>query len=470
MLEKILHTIRKNALIPFNSTVVVGVSGGADSLALLHILHRLTPALNIRLHAATFDHHLRGEAGAADATFVEQTAEAWGVSVTRGEADVSELARQNKLSIEAAARHARYSFLAETARQIGAERIAVAHHADDQAETVLLHVLRGSGIAGLGGMTAKAPLPGHPDLLLIRPMLHITRSEIETYCGKHNLHPREDTTNTDISYLRNRLRHETFPYLQQLNPQITRVLTQLADIAAVENDYLDAEIQQIRQSGATQLTEGRVHIQREAFHSLHPALQRRLLAWAVEQVAGTKQNIEYIHIIAAVDVARRGRLGAVAELPGGMRLRVDYETLMVESANTLLPENDLPLLQEGTEIPVNIPGVTALPGGWYFVAALTPDAVAQLRLAIPDGSDVRLRTRREGDRFAPLGLEGHTQKISRWMVNNKIPLHLRNRLPLLAVNGEIAGIFEGKRWTICDHCAVQKADQRIVYFRFQQIL
>lgn len=470
MLDKILHTIRKYALVPPHSRVIVGISGGADSLALLHILHRIAPALSIQLYAATFDHHLRGHVSAEDANFVQHTAESWDIPVIKGEANVSELARQHKLSTEAAARQARYNFLAAAARQVGAERIAVAHHADDQAETVLLHLLRGSGITGLSGMAFKTPLQDYPDLTVIRPLLNVTRAEIETYCRDNDLHPRDDATNADTSYLRNRLRHETLPYLQRLNPHIARVLVQLADIAAVENDFMDAAVRQIIQSDAIQIMDGRVTIEREIFNNLHPALRRRLLAWSAEQVAGSKRDVEYIHIVGAAEVAQHGRLGALAELPGGLRLRVDYETLVVERADMPLSEANLLLLDEGTEIPVTIPGTIALPGGWQLIATLTPDAATQARLAIPEDSTVALRTRREGDRFAPLGLEGHTQKISRWMVNRKIPQRLRDRLPLLIVNGEVAAIYTGEGWAVSDLYAIQDAGQRIVHFRFRQIL
>lgn len=481
MQELILHVVRKNALIPAESLVLVGVSGGADSLALLHLLRQLAPTLKCRLHAASFDHRLRGEAGAEDARFVQRTAEGWGIPVTIGAADVRELAGREKLSIEAAARRARYTFLADVARQVGAARVAVAHHADDQAETVLLHLLRGAGIAGLAGMAAQAPLPGHPDLTLIRPLLTVTRAEIEAYCRAHDLHRREDVTNADVTYLRNRLRHETLPHLQTLNPQITRVLAQLADIAAVENDYTESQLQAVLTSRVN-LTRERVSLERSDFNRLHPALARRFVAWAASQVAGSKQDIEYLHIITAVEVARRRRLGAVAELPGGLRLRVDYEAIVIERASTPLSEPDFPLLEEGAEIPVNVPGVTPVSARWALVTSLeAPDIAPPLhaverglggevaRLAIPPNSAVTLRTRRDGDRFAPLGMGGHTQKISRWMVNRKIPLNVRDRLPLLTVNGEIAAVFAGQNWSIAETFAVWQERSYNIHFHFQQI-
>lgn len=478
MQEAILHIVRSHALIPAESLVIVGVSGGADSLALLHVLHQLSPYLRYRLHAATFNHGLRGEAGAEDVRFVRHTAEAWGIPVTDGAADVRELARREKMSIEAAARRARYDFLADVARQTGAARVAVGHHAGDQAETVLLHLLRGAGIGGLAGMAFQSLLPGHPDLHLIRPLLNITRAEIEAYCRANNLHPRQDITNADVTYLRNRLRHETLPHLQTLNPQITRVLAQLADIAAVENDYAEGQLKPIL-DGATRDSGERVSLDRDTFMRLHPALARRFVAWAAGQVAGSKQDIEYKHIVAAVAVARRGRLGAAAELPGGLRLRVDYKTIIIERAAAPLPETNIPLLDDGAEIPVSIPGMTPVSSQWALIVSLeSPNTAPPLPeaegsglravLTIPEGSTVTLRTRRDGDRFAPPGLNGHTQKVSRWMVNRKVPLHLRDRLPLLTVNGIIAAIIFDENWFIGETFAAREGHSHSIYFRFGQ--
>ncbi|NWG15538.1 MAG: tRNA lysidine(34) synthetase TilS [Chloroflexi bacterium] len=468
MLTTVLRVIRQQRLIPPGCTVVVGISGGADSLAQLHILRELAPRCRFRLHAATLDHHLRGEAGAADVRFVQDIARLWDIPLTTGHADVLALARRNGLSIEAAARQARYDFLAQTARAVGADRVAVAHHADDQAETVLMHLLRGAGLAGLSGMAARAPLPGHPDLTLIRPLLTITRAEIEDYCRRHDLHPRQDTTNQDVTYLRNAIRLQTLPHLERLNPGIRRALVQLADIAAAEDDLLTGQVRQTVSQGGVSVEDGRVNIERRRFAALHPALQRRLLAWAVEQAAGSRLDIAYIHIVQAVEVARRGRLGALALLPDGWRLRVDYEMLVIERADAPLPTRQpMPLLETGSQITVTIPGETALPGGWRLIAGQLPHESGK-RLVVPDGAPVLLRSRRPGDRFAPPGLGGHTQKLSRWMVNRKIPEHLRDRLPLLVVNGQIAAVIVGETWTISAGFAAPGEDTPGVCFHFRQ--
>jgi tRNA(Ile)-lysidine synthetase-like protein len=461
LLETVRRTIQHYNLIPPGSTLVVGVSGGADSLALLHILRQLRPMLNCHLHVATLDHGLRGSAGADDADYVQHLAESWDMSVTRGRADVRALAAERRLGIETAARLARYDFLADVAHRFGAERIAVAHHADDQAETVLMRLVRGSGTRGLAGMMLQSPVPEHADLRLIRPLLPVTRAEIETYCQEHGLIPRQDATNQDTTLLRNRIRLETLPQLEALNPQIRRVLAQLADSAALDQDYLDEQLRIVMSQ--SQIYHNSVNIHRHLFATLHPALQRRWIAWAAHQIS-TLDNLDYQHIVEAVEIGLRGRLGAVALLTGGVRLRVDYTVLVVEMESAASLETGGLLLKTDNHIALQMPGMTPM-NGWRLQASLEPIADSVARIAVSESTKLFVRTPRTGDRFAPLGLDGHTQKLNRWMINHKIPRTLRPYIPLLCSENTIVAIMSGAQWIINNHYAVTSDSQRVVYFR-----
>jgi len=329
MLEHVRQIIRKFQLITVGQALIVGVSGGADSLVLLHILNLLAPRLGITLHAATLDHQLRGEESAGDVRFVEQICREWGVPVTVGQADVVHLARERQLGIEAAARVARYDFLAEVAHKLGAPSVAVAHHADDQAETVLLHLLRGAGVHGLAGMALRSPVPGHEDLSLIRPLLRASRAEIEAYCQEHHLVPRHDSTNADTSLLRNAIRLEVLPFLAHYSPHVKPALARLAEIAAVEDEYVEQHVLLFTKSAAVTVLKQRISIDREAFHGLHSALQRRVLLWTAAQLGHT-ENTSANRILDAIEIAMRGRHGAIGLLGGRFRLRVEYNLLWVE--------------------------------------------------------------------------------------------------------------------------------------------
>jgi tRNA(Ile)-lysidine synthase len=464
--ETIRQIIQKFSLIPSGAWVIIGVSGGADSLALLHLLHRLSFRMNFQIRAATFDHQLRGAASADDVRFVIDWCAARAIAVSSGAADVRALAATAGMGIEMAARRARYDFLAGVARQHGARHIAVGHHADDQAETVLLHLLRGSGGRGLAGMALQSPVPGHSDLLLIRPLLNTTRSDIEAYCHEHGLSARDDASNTDTYYLRNRLRHELLPYMEEINARIRQVLAQTAEIAAVEDDYLNSEVRRLR--GQLVITSGgRAAMGRAAFSELHPALARRLLVAVVRECVPDAE-LDYAHVVAATELAVRGKHGAVALMGSGAQLRLEYGHVVIERPTTPAVQFDGPLLAPGSALPVDLAGVTRA-GTWELDAAHTPfhEADDTLRLALPHEARLTLRTRQAGDRFAPLGMNGHTQTISRWMGNRKIPLAVRDRLPLLCIGDSVVAIRVGEQWSVSEHYTDVDFGKRFVYFRFR---
>ncbi len=465
---KIYKTIQKNLLIPPNSTLLVAVSGGVDSLVLLHILRELRPLLRCELHVATLDHGLRGQAGADDAAFVVAQCNAWAIPVTSATADVPTLATDQQLGIEAAARQARYDFLAWTARQIQTPWIVVAHHADDQAETILMHLIRGSGTQGLSGMRWQLPLTDHPGLILLRPLLTTSRQEIESYSQQHGLQPRSDATNQDTAYLRNRLRLEILPALRQINPAIHRALLHLADNAATDTDYISQQLQHIISDSVTTRLPTSLEIEREVFRQLHPALQRHFLYWAAQTL--NLPDLTYDHILHALTVANQGQPGARALLPADRQLRVGYDQLSIESQSAAPSPPDMgPLLPSNFETYLSFPGIHALTGTQWSVRLETvPTAPNAQALAAQPDAIISLRTRRPGDRFAPAGLHGQTQKLSRWLVNHKIPREWRDFIPLLIINGQIAAFYVNTKWILSHHHALQTPEQAAIYVSFHE--
>jgi tRNA(Ile)-lysidine synthase len=459
--KRVLSLIHSHKLIPSGVKVVVGVSGGADSLALLHILNRIKGDIICELHVATLDHGLRGDAGAADAQFVVDTAQSWGLTVTMERIDVPVLARTSSLGIEAVARRARYEFLARVAHQQDASIIVVAHNADDQAETVLMHILRGSGSDGLGGMHPSMPLLFDPELTLIRPLLSIKRAEIDTYCTESELNPRQDVTNKDTSYLRNRIRHEILPALKEINPQFDRGLVQLAEIMRAESDTLGRLFHE-HIDEAVSVTPNRVSLVLSLFLGLDIALKRRFIRWAGEQIQGVVKTseISFQHIEAALEIIEQGETGKRASLPGRLQVRRGYSRLYVEMINAPI-ESEAPLLAEGEIVEIAVPGVTPFGEGWELVVDEVRNYQEGVYLFIPIGGQVHLRGRQVGEEFSPNQIQ---QSLKNWMINNKVPSELRSRVPLIIVNDTIASVIWGMLWRRASRGAGDKGTQHGFHF------
>jgi len=450
--------------------LVVGVSGGADSLCLLHALHALrslAPALGLTLHVAHLDHGLR-MASADDAAWVRALCADWDLPCTLGRYAVRALAERERLSLEEAARQARYRFLAEVAQQIGARAVAVGHTADDQAETVLLHLIRGAGLEGLAGMAPDAPwpLPEEPanvSLRVLRPLLAVARADTEAYCATVGLPPRQDESNRNPAFARNRVRLELLPLLRELNPAITAALGRTAETIAGDMAVLQALEREVWAAVAVE-EPGRVHLARGAFEQQPMGLQRRLLRRAVATLASL-QDLTWEHVEAARRIALAGRTGACAPLPHGLRLRVDYDGLWIEPARQAAAGADWPALAQPVRL--HIPGEAALAAGWRITACLLAraelpadwatarDPWAAYLDADLTGESVLLRPRQPGDWLLPLGLHGR-QKLSDLLINVKTPAACRDSLPLVLVGEAIAwvvGVRCDQRFAVTDHTA-----------------
>ncbi|MBK8026563.1 MAG: tRNA lysidine(34) synthetase TilS [Chloroflexi bacterium] len=439
-------------------------------MALLHALASLRSAFHVTLFVATLDHGIRGVAGEEDARFVEATAKEWGIACERGRIDVPALAVAQGLSLEQAARTARYEFFASVASGLGIQKIAVAHHADDQAETVLLHMVRGSGLNGLAGMRWISPLPSDPTLTLIRPFLNLRRSEIEAYAQEQELAAREDATNADTTFTRNRLRHDVLPLLRTINADVDGALTRLADNAASDEEFLEMTLSTASADLATFLDE-RVILKRADFVALHPALQRRLILRSVHHILMNSDDatimVAHERVKAAIAVAHAGAVGAVVELGRGLQLRVDYDRLFLEFDGEPAAEAAAAaLVAAETDIPVVLPFSIDLQGWRLHVDVVKSSTVDRADgwtlLSVTPGASVRLRTRQVGDTIR-VGLgEGRvgTQALSKWMINLKIPAALRDRIPLITVDDQIAAIIWREIVISADHKWQPESSQR----------
>ncbi len=446
--------------------------------------------------------------------FVALLAMDWGLPCTIQAVDVAAVARQRRLSLEETARQVRYGFLADVARRVGASTVAVGHHADDQSETVLMHLLRGTGLAGLRGMLPVVDLnslrvirdfpvaaPSAPHLQLVRPLLSVRRIEIEAYCRAHDLSPRFDRSNLDTSYFRNRLRHELLPLLETYNPNIRTLLRRTANVAAADYELLTTVLQDAWARHVREEREDTISFDLAGWRALPLALQRAILRCAAFRLRPQLRDVDFVHIEQAVSIASNGSTGAQATLPQGLRLTVDYDTLRLAGTDQILPMPDWPLLWDDERIPVAIPGQTVLPGNppstptldWAETAGDTggsltwsleacpwegerdtvgnnPDRWTAYLDADKLGSKLTLRRRRPGDRFQPLGMGGQVARIADLMINAKIPRRWREHIPLLvhsppgrAREEEIAWLVG---WRIDQRVRITAKTRRMVRLRW----
>lgn len=418
----------------YPSPWVLAISGGIDSMVLLHLLVSAMDELgNPNLIVAAFDHRLRLNS-ALDRDFVEQVSAEMGLPFVGGRAN-RQPGGASGANIEAFAREQRYDFLAGVARQHHARVILTAHHADDQVETILLHLLRGTGLSGLRGMSVESPVPGNADLLLVRPLLEIFRKEIERYAVQHGLSWREDETNTDESYSRNRLRRTVLPLLRSINPSVDQAILRASQVVGLEDDFVHS-VYQAKVGPCIVETPQRVTIDLNVFRSLHDALQRRFLHDALVRLRASEP--QFRHIQAAQHIARTGTHGMQSLFAGGFRLRIEYERLHVEAASAPLNEQ-VAVLEPDVVLTGLVPGRITL--GKYYCVVFSREAFdGAVLLGSYTTDQVIIRTRRPGDRFQPHSLKGHSQSLKKWFIDHKIPQYQRATVPVIVIEDRIAGI------------------------------
>jgi tRNA(Ile)-lysidine synthase len=452
-------------------------------------LRRLRARYRLQIHVAHLDHGARGAESEADAAFVAALAADWELPVTVERQDVPALARRHQLAFEEAARRARYAFLTRVALRCGAHKVAVGHNADDQAETVLMHFLRGTGVAGLRGMLPRTPMTDYRmlrplleerpprDMWLIRPLLEIPRAEIEAYCDAHDLHPRFDRSNLDRTYFRNRLRHELLPTLETYNPNIRERLCHTAKVCAADYELL---AQMRERAWADLLVAARddaLDFVLAGWRTLPVSLQRAILRRAVYRLRRSLRDVDFVHVENARQIGLEGETGAQATLPMGLAMTVGYDILTIGDAEDRGPVPDEPLLWDGAHLPVEVPGARPLPhSAWVLQAEMLEswdDAeirsnrdpwVAYVDAAALSGTVV-LRPRRPGERFCPQGMGGHSVKVSAFMINEKIPQVWRDHVPLLAA-GECIVWVCGRR--ISQSAAVTPETRRVARLWFER--
>jgi tRNA(Ile)-lysidine synthase len=451
---RVLDYVRRYEVLSSGQSVVAGLSGGPDSSALLVILARLREELGLCITAAHFDHRLRSRTEAAeDFGFANQVCRGLGVPLVSGRGNVAARARRNGETIEEAARNLRYRFLGGEAKRLNVPVIAVGHTMDDQAETVLLHILRGSGLEGLAAMTPRCPWPFGRGPDVARPLLELTRRDTERYCRESGIEPRLDPTNDLPVATRNRVRSELMPVLRSFNPRIVEALSRLAEAAAADAAFIADFADSAWRSLAER--DGKAVVLEKKLGELPRVVIVRMLLRAFSEVSGGDAEIDSAHLRRLAEAVERPRTRM--SLPGGIVAIVNAEHLRIQLGE--------PRAASGiAQMRLAVPGVTRA-GEWTIEAKAVlgrPKRRPMRDVATLDGGAIQgvlvVRSRRPGDRLRPLGLGGE-KKLQDVFVDSKVPREERDGVPVVA---DDAGIVWVARHCIDERVVVTAATQRVI--------
>ncbi len=396
-----ISKIETENLVKAGDWVVAAVSGGADSICLLHLLHRLRTQKHFRLSCAHVNHGLRKEA-ADDARFVEQLCRLWDIPFFLHETDITKEAKLRKISVELAGREVRYEFL----KNFNADVIMTAHNKNDVAETVLLHLIRGCGLDGLCGIPSKR------EDGICRPLLNFSREQIEGYLLSHNLSWREDATNMETVYTRNKIRNNILPIIEEINPSFIDAITRMTDILSEENKFLH---ELTKKNRTFHQENGIIILSINELEQMPLALRRRMVLHAVENFAETNGILSLIN----------KKTGSVFKLSGGKIAEKEYDKIIIHTP------------KEKIITPIKLPTNGEVIFGNYRIT------VGETGLALPK-MDYIVRTRMNGDVFSPEGMDGR-KKIKDYFIEKKIPRRFREQIPIITHKNEIAAVGNLRR-------------------------
>lgn len=434
MIDKVISYIRDNKMFDKGDKVVVGVSGGPDSICLIHVLHVLKHKLGIDLVAAHVNHCLRGEEADKDEEYVEKFCKNIGIECFVKKVDVHKVSIEKGISCETAGREVRYEFFKEILEKTNGQKIAVAHNSNDQAETVLMRIMRGSGLEGLGGIRAVR------DDIYVRPILHISRKEIEEYCEGNKLNPRIDKTNLESIFTRNKIRLELIPYIEKnFNKDIVEGLNRLVDTIRKDNDYINS-IAWKKYRKYCKNNKEEVIIYKDAFKEKE-AILTRIIRMAFNELKGDLRNFERVHVYDIINIQRHST-GKIVMLPNNIEVSNNYGDIHVyvrknkklsnNEEYNLIVDYENSLKEVGLSISLKL-----------IKNNIPKDFKKNNSIKYFDydkiNGDIKLRYRRNGDKFTPLGMKG-SKKLKDLFIDLKIPKNERDSIPLICFGEEIAWV------------------------------
>ena len=445
ILKVVRETIHAYQMFLPGDSVLVAVSGGPDSVTLLHVLCTLAPEYKLRLGIGHLNHCLRNQDADRDAEFVAALGQQLDLPCYSEKRNVIAHKRIYRLSIEEAARRVRYQFYRETSRQHGFNKIALGHTADDNAELMLMYLLRGSGPLGLSG------IPPVRNRTIVRPIIRLKRSEIYDYITEKNIACVLDTSNTDPKFLRNKIRHQLIPELKaSYNPKIIENLNRLGSILRAEDRYFEDILQPVFEQSVSSKDIGSICLSVPVLESQATSVKRRIIRKAILTVKKDLRRITLAHVNAALQLLETGPLKGWLNLPDGVRIFRKNEELVI-CDDTFIPCDETDIF--GRESPTQYQYEIAAPGTLFIREANA--TISLLEIGTADLTELKraskhsayfdmdhlqfplvVRNFRPGDRFSPLGLEG-TQKVKTYFINNKVPRSERQRCPIILSKGKI---------------------------------
>lgn len=446
--DQFLKTIQKFRMIEKGETVFVAVSGGCDSVTLLHLLTKLRKPWKLKLGILHVNHQLRGKASNQDEAFVRKLAAKWKIPVFVARVDVKGTAWERKISLEEAAREARYQFFEKMGKAKRAQKIAVAHTQDDQAETVLMRVITGTGLQGIQAIRPKRKLN---NMYIIRPLIEVPRRTIREFAKANSIRFREDRTNRSLQFLRNRIRLKLLPFLEQFNPQVKKTLARLPHVLDVDLAFLDETAEMFYKQLASQKHSDEIRFPKTSFLKLKPAIQYRLIGRALKKLADTELDFDHWNVfLDHLMTERRFRL----QFPKGLFASVSADRVSIGRSKRAARSFSYSIFLGKSVYISEIDATLSCMPVLKKLRALRKtdrsfDVFSGERLSFP----LTIRSRTPGDRFQPLGQSG-ALKLKGFLINKRIPLEERDRLPLVLSEGIIAwvgGVAMGDAFKVNPH-------------------
>ncbi len=440
--DQILKNLRQICGINPQRPVLAGISGGPDSICLLDILHRF----RINTIVAHLDHSLRPES-VSEADFVARKCAEYEIPFVSKKVDVAEFSRQNSLAIEEGARELRYKFLFEEALKAGAQAVMVAHHADDQVETILMHLMRGSGLSGVAGMRfLLLPNPWSETIPLVRPLLYTWRDEIIEYCLNRDLDFVRDQSNLDTRYYRNRIRHELIPILQTYNPSIKERLQKMGEVIGSEEDFLQSFTEKAFDEVTLQKKDRFIEFNRDRMKALHPALIRRIVRKSIFLLNQSLRDVEFDTVERGVKFIRELNRSNHEVLCAGLSIFTGFHNRLIIAFDDD-PLLDLwPQLMAGSRIPLPLNGLVQINEKWVVCTQETSEwrhvndrYVCQIDIGKLT-EELVINTVQPGDRFMPYGMNGKMKKLSEFWTNEGLPSRARKLWPLVSSGDQIVWV------------------------------